>query len=66
MASVLLVSTGSEESFIEGMRGFVARHGAELARSQARVLCVECVGAVRVDSVCRNPDGLEVSFACCP
>ena len=42
---VLLVSTGSEESFMEGMRGFVARHGAELARSQARVLCVECVGS---------------------
>ena len=28
---VLLVSTGSEESFMEGMRGFVARHGAALA-----------------------------------
>ena len=35
---VLLVSTGSEESFMEGMRGFVARHRSELAPERTRVI----------------------------
>ena len=42
---VLLVSTGSEESLLEGMRGFVARHAAALPRERTRFVIVECVGA---------------------
>ncbi len=41
---VLLVSTGSEESFMEGMRGFVARHAAALPRERTRFVVLECVG----------------------
>jgi Peptidase family M28 len=41
---VLLLSTGSEESFMEGMRGFVARHAGELARERTRFVVLECVG----------------------
>jgi acetylornithine deacetylase/succinyl-diaminopimelate desuccinylase-like protein len=41
---VLLVSTGSEESFMEGMRGFVARHAGALDRSRTRFVVLECVG----------------------
>ena len=40
----LLVSTGSEESFMEGMRGFVARHRAALPPERTRVVVLECVG----------------------
>jgi Peptidase family M28 len=42
---VLLVSTGSEESFMEGMRGFVRRHRAALDPGHTRVLCLESLGA---------------------
>jgi len=42
---VLLVSTGSEESFMEGMRGFVRRHRASLDPARTRVVCVESVGS---------------------
>jgi len=42
---VLLVSTGSEESFMEGMRGFIAEHGAELPRERTRVVCLESLGS---------------------
>ena len=35
----LLVSTGSEESFVEGMRGFVRRHAAALPRERTRFVC---------------------------
>lgn len=41
---VLLLSTGSEESFMEGMQGFMRRHGATLDREHTTVLCLECVG----------------------
>lgn len=41
---VVLVSTGSEESFMEGMRGFARRHFLELDRSQTEMLCLECLG----------------------
>jgi acetylornithine deacetylase/succinyl-diaminopimelate desuccinylase-like protein len=41
---VLLVSTGSEESFMEGMQGFMRRHGATLDPARTTVLCLECVG----------------------
>lgn len=42
---VLLVSTGSEESFMEGMRGFVRRHAPALAPERTRVVCLESVGS---------------------
>jgi hypothetical protein len=42
---VLLLSTGSEESFMEGMRAFVARHRSELDPQRTRVVALECVGS---------------------
>jgi len=42
---VLLLSTGSEESFMEGMQGFIRRHRAELDPARTTVLCLECVGS---------------------
>jgi Peptidase family M28 len=41
---VLLVSTGSEESFMEGMQGFARRHFSELDPAHTDVLCLECLG----------------------
>ena len=42
---LLLLSTGSEESFMEGMRGFVRRHRSELDPASTRFLALECVGS---------------------
>jgi hypothetical protein len=42
---VLLLSTGSEESFMEGMQGFVRRHRGALDPERTTVLCLECVGS---------------------
>ena len=42
---VLLVSTGSEESHMEGMRAFAHRHFPSLPREQTTFVCVECVGS---------------------
>jgi peptidase M28-like protein len=42
---VLLVSTGSEESFMEGMRGWVRRHGPGLDRERTRVVVLEALGS---------------------
>lgn len=42
---VLLLSTGSEESFMEGMRAFVARHRSELDPAHTRFVALECVGS---------------------
>lgn len=42
---VLLLSTGSEESFMEGMQGFMRRHGGELDPDRTTVLCLECLGS---------------------
>jgi hypothetical protein len=42
---VLLLSTGSEESFSEGMRAFGKRHFAELARESTFFLCLEAIGS---------------------
>jgi hypothetical protein len=42
---VLLVSTGSEESFMEGMQGFGRRHFPGLARETTDMLCLECLGS---------------------
>jgi hypothetical protein len=41
---VLLVSTGSEESFSEGMQAFGERHFAELDPARTEMICLECVG----------------------
>ena len=41
---VLLVSTGSEESFMEGMQAFMRRHGPSLPRRDTFVLAVDTVG----------------------
>jgi hypothetical protein len=45
---VLLVSTGSEESFMEGMQGFARRHFAALDPARTEVLCLECLGGPRM------------------
>jgi peptidase M28-like protein len=42
---VLLVSTGSEESLMEGMRAFAARHLSQMPRELTHVLCVDSVGS---------------------
>jgi hypothetical protein len=42
---VLLVSTGAEESFMEGMRGFARRHFPSLPRESTEVVCVDTVGS---------------------
>ena len=42
---VVLLSTGSEESFMEGMQGFGRRHFAELPRDATEFVCLECVGS---------------------
>lgn len=41
---VLLISTGSEESFSEGMHGFARRHFPGLDPARTEVLCLECLG----------------------
>ena len=41
---VLLISTGSEESFSEGMQAFGERHFADLAPEATEFLCLECLG----------------------
>jgi Zn-dependent M28 family amino/carboxypeptidase len=41
---VLLLSTGSEESFSEGMQAFGERHFTELDPLRTEVLCLECLG----------------------
>jgi hypothetical protein len=42
---VLLVSTGSEESFMEGMQAFARRHFDALPRDRTHVICVDTVGS---------------------
>jgi hypothetical protein len=41
---VLLVSTGSEESFMEGMQAFARRHFPKLDPLRTEVVCLECLG----------------------
>ncbi|MEA3036458.1 MAG: hypothetical protein QOH04_2230, partial [Sphingomonadales bacterium] len=45
---VLLVSTGSEESFMEGMRRFLKRWGQDLPRDRTTVVCLETLGSPRL------------------
>jgi hypothetical protein len=42
---VLLVSTGSEEGFMEGMQAFARRHFPTLPRERTHVVCVDTVGS---------------------
>jgi acetylornithine deacetylase/succinyl-diaminopimelate desuccinylase-like protein len=42
---VILLSTGSEESFMEGMQAFARRHFPVLPRETTEFVCVECVGS---------------------
>jgi hypothetical protein len=42
---VMLLSTGSEESFSEGMRAFGARHFGELRTDSTFFVCLEALGA---------------------
>jgi Zn-dependent M28 family amino/carboxypeptidase len=42
---VMLVSTGSEESFMEGMQAFGRRHFPELPRESTTFICVDTVGS---------------------
>jgi hypothetical protein len=42
---VILLSTGSEESFMEGMAAYARRHFHELPRERTRVICVDTVGS---------------------
>jgi Zn-dependent M28 family amino/carboxypeptidase len=45
---VILLSTGSEEGFMEGMQAFGRRHFAQLARESTEFVCLECVGSPRL------------------
>ena len=42
---VILLSTGSEEGFMEGMQGFGRRHFGQLDRATTEFVCIECVGS---------------------
>lgn len=42
---VLLVSTGSEEGFMEGMQAFARRHFPSLPRERTDIVCVDTVGS---------------------
>lgn len=42
---VILLSTGSEESFMEGMQAYGRRHFAELDRERTTVICIDTVGS---------------------
>jgi Peptidase family M28 len=42
---VILLSTGSEEGFMEGMQGFARRHFGELDPATTEFLCLECIGS---------------------
>ena len=44
-ARVILLSTGSEEGFMEGMQAFGRRHFPELDRTATEFVCLECVGS---------------------
>jgi acetylornithine deacetylase/succinyl-diaminopimelate desuccinylase-like protein len=45
---VILLSTGSEESFSEGMKAFGERHFGELPRESTFFLCLETLGATHL------------------
>ena len=44
----VLLSTGSEESFMEGMQAFGRRHFPSMPRATTEFVCIECVGSPRL------------------
>ena len=48
---VLLVSTGSEESFMEGMQAFMRRHAPALPRSDTFFLTVDTIGSPHLTAI---------------
>jgi acetylornithine deacetylase/succinyl-diaminopimelate desuccinylase-like protein len=42
---VILLSTGSEEGFMEGMQAFGRRHFTHLDRATTEFVCLECIGS---------------------
>jgi Peptidase family M28 len=42
---VIFLSTGAEESFMEGMQAFARRHFGALPRESTEFVCLECVGS---------------------
>jgi Peptidase family M28 len=48
---VMLVSSGSEESFMEGMRGFMRSHGDALPRDKTFVLAVDTLGSPHLTAI---------------
>jgi Zn-dependent M28 family amino/carboxypeptidase len=56
---VLLVSTGSEESFMEGMRAFIERHAARLSPPHTRILVIDTVGST-TELVAAESEGMIV------
>ena len=42
---VILLSAGSEESFMEGMSAYARRHFADLPRERTKVICIDTVGS---------------------
>ncbi len=45
---VILVSAGSEESFMEGMVRYAQRHYGELPRERTKVICIDTVGSPKL------------------
>lgn len=45
---VVFVSTGSEESFMEGMQAFARRHFAALPTASTHVVCIDTVGSPKL------------------
>jgi Zn-dependent M28 family amino/carboxypeptidase len=45
---VILLSAGSEESFMEGTAAYGRRHFSELSRDRTRVICVDTVGSPKL------------------
>jgi Zn-dependent M28 family amino/carboxypeptidase len=56
---VILVSTGAEESFMEGMRGFLRRHAARLSPPRTRFLAIDTVGS-SAELVAAESEGMIV------
>ncbi len=48
---VLLVSTGSEESFMEGMQAFMRRHSPSLPREDTFFLAVDTIGSPHLTAI---------------
>jgi hypothetical protein len=48
---VVLVSSGAEEGFMEGMRGFMRRHAGDLPRERTFVLAVDTLGSPHLTAI---------------